>query len=280
MNNIKNIKNEKGAITILVLVSVLFFVSFLVSGYMIVSNKIKGQKEIIEQTKKIYASESAEDAYNSFFASGELVPIYTVEQLKKIYSNENIQINEENGKIYTFSDKSVYVLKNALEINTKQEIGTDEEEWITIRKKMIPENSEEKLKSKFIGNGKYIKVINKENEYEYDEENDYNYIEQYKNIKDGLVCALFSGTSLNENTKNYANSPSYTEWYDESGNGKNGIINQEAFSKGWAWNLKGEITTIYDKYEIKVDNILNNTNKFSIALCVTPVNEWGLRITG
>ena len=43
----KKLKSEKGAITIIVLVSVLFFVSFLISSYVIIANKVQTQKEII-----------------------------------------------------------------------------------------------------------------------------------------------------------------------------------------------------------------------------------------
>ena len=70
----KSLKNERGAITIMVLASVLLFTTFLISTYMIVSNKIKSQKEIIDETKKIYQTETAEEAYSSFFA-GYNVPI-------------------------------------------------------------------------------------------------------------------------------------------------------------------------------------------------------------
>ena len=117
MKNIKNIKSEKGAITILVLVSVLFFVSFLVSGYMVVSNKIKGQKEIIEQTRKIYETETAEDAYKSFFNNDSYIPIYTAEQFRKIRSGELVNIN---GKIYTFGLDKTYVLMNDLPTGEKR----------------------------------------------------------------------------------------------------------------------------------------------------------------
>ena len=48
----KKLKNENGAITILVVISILFMISFLISSYVIVANKVKSQKEVIAQTKK------------------------------------------------------------------------------------------------------------------------------------------------------------------------------------------------------------------------------------
>ena len=60
----KNFKSEKGAITIIVLVSVLFFVSFLISSYVIVANKVQAQKEIVQQTRDIYENYNIKDSYN------------------------------------------------------------------------------------------------------------------------------------------------------------------------------------------------------------------------
>ena len=45
----KSFRNEKGAITILVLVSILFMVSFLITSYIITANKVQTQKEIIQE---------------------------------------------------------------------------------------------------------------------------------------------------------------------------------------------------------------------------------------
>lgn len=126
----KKLKNEKGAITILVLVSILFMVSFLISSYAIVANKVKTQKEMISQTRDIYNStKSMEEIYNSYFSNDAIIPIYTAEQFKKITTLdennpllkgeiEDVMINEE-GKIYKYSIDSVYVLMN--NINLEQE---------------------------------------------------------------------------------------------------------------------------------------------------------------
>ena len=96
----KNLKKENGAITIIVLVSVLFMVSFLISSYILVSNKLKSQKDILEETERVYDStETMEDIYNSYIGNSEIIPIYTMEQLLKIGSNETIQVKE---KFYNF----------------------------------------------------------------------------------------------------------------------------------------------------------------------------------
>ena len=50
----KKLKSQNGAIAIIVLVSVLFLTMFLISSYMVISNKLKTQKEVIDQTRQIY----------------------------------------------------------------------------------------------------------------------------------------------------------------------------------------------------------------------------------
>ena len=117
----KKFKNEDGAITIITVVTVLLVASFLISSLMIVSNRVKTQKEMIGETRKIYEPKSSmEEIYNSFFNNGNIIPIYNVEQLIAIGSGDKINID---GKIYEFRNKDknpdepqiTYVLKNDIE---------------------------------------------------------------------------------------------------------------------------------------------------------------------
>lgn len=120
----KNVKSEKGAITILVLVSVLFMVSFLISAYVIIANKVQTQKEIIADTKIVYESNlNMEETYNLYFSNDEIIPIYTVSQLLSIGTEKCITIN---GKIYTFSNDASYLLASDLEFSST------EDDWIPI----------------------------------------------------------------------------------------------------------------------------------------------------
>ena len=120
----KKIKSENGGITILVLVSILFMVSFLITSYVITANKVQTQKEIIQETRKIYESQrSMEEIYNSYFGDDEIIPIYTAEQLLAIGTGEELEIN---GKIYTFSENAVYILKNDIDIIEENEEETYE----------------------------------------------------------------------------------------------------------------------------------------------------------
>ena len=108
----KNLKSEKGAITIIALASVLLITAFLVSTYMVISNKVKTQKDVVAETRKIYENDSAEVAYNSFFSNASIIPIYTEEQLLAIGSGDTVFITEAGGKYYTFSDDATYLLMN------------------------------------------------------------------------------------------------------------------------------------------------------------------------
>ena len=121
-------KKERGAITLFVLLAMMFFVMALVSLFLVASSRAKLEKQITGQIQDSY-QEDANTVYNSYFG-GEVVPIYTAEQLLKIGSGEKIRINEENGKIYTFSKDATYVLKNNLEFS-EQEMGLTES-WYPI----------------------------------------------------------------------------------------------------------------------------------------------------
>lgn len=147
----KKLKSEKGAITIIVLVSVLFFVSFLISSYVIIANKVQTQKEIIDETKKIYEPKSSmEDIYNSYFNNDEVIPIYTVEQLLAIGEEEK-QINID-GKYYTFTNTSSYILKNELEFSAV-DLGLTAD-WVPLG------SNSSTFEGNFEGNGHTITVTN------------------------------------------------------------------------------------------------------------------------
>lgn len=111
----KKVKSENGAITMIVLVSVIFIVSFLISSYVLISNKAQTQKDIIEETRKIYEPiGSMEEIYNSYFNNSNIVPVYTVEQLLMMGTeSKNVNIN---GKYYNFDndENTIYVLMNDL----------------------------------------------------------------------------------------------------------------------------------------------------------------------
>lgn len=143
------LRDQKGAITMITLITVLFLVSFLMSTYIIISNKVKTQKEMLNETKSIYETKvTMEEIYNSYFSNDAVIPIYTVNQLLAIGNDEKINID---GKIYTFTNTEdvTYVLKNDLEFNAL-DLGL-QGDW-------IPPYENTELLANFDWNGHTIEV--------------------------------------------------------------------------------------------------------------------------
>ena len=113
----KNVKNENGVIAFVTLLSMFFILVFLMSTYFIVSNRVKTQKDMLQQIKKIYETYDIDEAYNSYFNEG-IIPIYSNDQYLSIGTKmgTNICIQEVGGKYYEFSDDATYVLMRDLVI--------------------------------------------------------------------------------------------------------------------------------------------------------------------
>lgn len=119
----KKIKSEKGVIALVTLITILFMLSFLMSSYVLISNKVKTQKEMLGEIKTTYEPKyTMEEIYNSYFSGDNVIPIYTVEQLLKI-GEEPYYLN---GKYYINNENTVYVLMNDLEFDaTELRLQTD-----------------------------------------------------------------------------------------------------------------------------------------------------------
>ncbi len=165
----KNLKKENGAITVVTLVTILFIVSFLMSSYIIVANKVKTQKEMLNETKKVYETTGTmEDAYNSYFDTSNVIPIYTVDQLLLIGKNQkNVNVN---GKYYDFnnSEDTIYVLINDLSFKAEDYKDKLTDSYWT----PIGDNTD--LVAKFEGRGHTIEVIYSDTDKKlYDQSNNY-----------------------------------------------------------------------------------------------------------
>ena len=109
-------KKEKGAITLFVLIAILFFIIVLINLLIVTANRANKQIETTQQAIDIYGKsvDEIEDLYKSYFGDKNVIPIYTAEQLQtlatlKTGETKNITINEGGGKIYTLSLDKVYV---------------------------------------------------------------------------------------------------------------------------------------------------------------------------
>lgn len=264
----KKLKNEKGAITILVLVSILFMVSFLISSYAIVANKVKAQKEMIEQTRAIYDNTgSMDEIYNSFFIDN-VIPIYTVEQLLAIGTDENIIIN---GEYYKFSnnDSTMYILMNDLKFNA-YDYG-DNYYW-------SPINDRENLLLGFNGNKHKIEVKYKDSEGDeytvtYSEEN--NFSEPEYKVKISPRALSVDGEILSEATI-YTDSGDNSEFIAQEAKGEieifvKRLVTIKAYAGCEGYRNSGtETITIENPNKIPSINLI--LGKYTFTITATPSN--------
>ena len=82
----KKLKSENGAIAILVLISLVFLTTFLISSYVIMSNKMQSQRKVISDTKDIYENYDLNQMYESYFDKSRDGQPDNVEQLEYIES--------------------------------------------------------------------------------------------------------------------------------------------------------------------------------------------------
>lgn len=114
-----NYKNSNGAISVFVLMSMLFFLFVTIGVFSIISKRAQTQTESLTDLKEKYYNEGIENTIigNRIAISDDLIPIYNSEQLLSIgVNNKEIEID---GKIYDFSqsDYSKYELKNDIIID-------------------------------------------------------------------------------------------------------------------------------------------------------------------
>ena len=73
------IKNQKGAISVFVLLAMLFFLVFIMSAYAITARKVQTQTMTLSQLQYYYKRDPATIA-STKYSSTSIVPIYNYEQ--------------------------------------------------------------------------------------------------------------------------------------------------------------------------------------------------------
>ena len=115
-------RKQRGSITIITLVTVLFMLAFLISTFMIVTNRRQAQAQKATEMKQIYEEnlDNIEEIYEGYFADEtEIIPIYTAEQLLRIATNKYIFAD---NKIFYCSANANYSLKNDIEFKVEDYI--------------------------------------------------------------------------------------------------------------------------------------------------------------
>ena len=203
-------KNERGAITLFVLIACLSFITFLTTMLTVGAVKRQAQLEASKQAKDIYSRGDASTVYSEFFGEGA-IPIYTFDELMKIgVVGNKITVPEEGGKIYTCAADSVYVLMNDI-------IGEYNGAW------MMPNLSA--AGGRIEVNGKEIKIkdTSKTNETIYYYYNDLNNF-AFPVTEEGYSYASLQVHYDGINNTGNGHSNSITTWKDLSGNGNYGEI--------------------------------------------------------
>jgi len=118
----KTKSSQNGAISVFVMITMVFFLLTILGAYMISSKRAQAQTESIQLVEGQYYTENEENNVyrNKVADSASVIPIYTQQQLWSIGSEEAIEIE---GKVYTFHEGSVYELKNDIIINIAEMEG-------------------------------------------------------------------------------------------------------------------------------------------------------------
>ncbi|MCL2355459.1 MAG: hypothetical protein FWC68_06370, partial [Oscillospiraceae bacterium] len=125
----RNIKSENGAVTLLVIVTILFFIAFLIGSFVVISNQASSQIEMAEQVRRIYEPGDAEEIYDSYFDRG-IIHIYNVDELLAIGSGDARVVR---GRTVIFTSDALYVLMNDLELSSS---ASEWDEWHGLRQWM------------------------------------------------------------------------------------------------------------------------------------------------
>ena len=126
----KKYKNQRGAISLFVLLSMLFFLVFIMGVFTLVSRRNATQIEALKETQAIYKSgASANDIYDSIMSTSDsAIPIFNKEQLLKAIEVQNASEDNKtsyiiDGKLYTYKKGASYALQNDIILNLEEEIN-------------------------------------------------------------------------------------------------------------------------------------------------------------
>lgn len=119
----QKIKNQNGAISLFVMLSMLFFLMFMLGAYTIVLKRNQVQIQTTTQLKSLYSSTATDQTskYAGRFAeSTEVIPISNAVEFSLIGTGNSF---EQNGKIYTCGTDKKYQLTNDIIIDIDNDIA-------------------------------------------------------------------------------------------------------------------------------------------------------------
>lgn len=113
-------RNQAGAISIFVMMAMLFFLFTILGVYLISAKRSQTQTETLKLTKEKYYSENADEIYETKIAKESIIPIYSKEHLLEIGTGKAVEID---GKVHMFSNEVIYELKNDIVLNINSDFA-------------------------------------------------------------------------------------------------------------------------------------------------------------
>lgn len=115
----KELRSQKGAISVFVMVAMVFFLVTIMGIYMVSSKRAQTQTQSVGVAQGQYYEEGEEtEKYNERInTSDEVIPIYTKEQLWSVGSGNAVEIE---GTVYEFLSSASYKLQNDIVINLSE----------------------------------------------------------------------------------------------------------------------------------------------------------------
>lgn len=87
----KSPKEEKGSVTLYVIISMMFFLIVVVGIYVSSTNKVQTQQKEIEKIQKSYETEDINTLYNEKYSISDYLEVQTFEDLQSAVNDENIR---------------------------------------------------------------------------------------------------------------------------------------------------------------------------------------------
>lgn len=111
--------NERGIISLFVLLSMLFLLVFVFTIYEIIDNRYKNDEYKNDELSKLYSKNMNEIHNAKYSKEDEIIPIYNIDEFNNIGTGRYMQIKD---KIYECSRSKTYLLKENIIIDLKEDV--------------------------------------------------------------------------------------------------------------------------------------------------------------
>lgn len=111
--------NERGIISLFVLLSMLFLLVFVFTIYEIIDNRYKNDEYKNDELSKLYSKNMNEIHNAKYSKEDEIIPIYNIDEFNNIGTGRFMQIKD---KIYECSRSKTYLLKENIIIDLKEDV--------------------------------------------------------------------------------------------------------------------------------------------------------------